>query len=124
MSDFGLAREGRGKASKKPLLTRSLVDPAVVVSRKPRPKVVAAPPIATSLLIEVPRHVEGRWGGGARQLDRRLACFFIQVPEYLYGDRTLHPPFARPSSTMVSSASLRAYPGAHPLILGVPSDGG
>jgi hypothetical protein len=48
---------------------RSLVDPAIA-SRKPRPKVVAAPPVATFLLVEVPCHLEGRWGG-PRQLDRK-----------------------------------------------------
>jgi hypothetical protein len=61
--DFGLAGERRGKASEKPrLLTRSFVDPAVA-SRTPRPKVVAAPPVATFLLVEVPRHLEGWWRG-------------------------------------------------------------
>jgi hypothetical protein len=44
-----------------PLLTRSLVDPAVAF-RKPRPKVVAVHPVATFLLVEVPRHLEGMWG--------------------------------------------------------------
>jgi hypothetical protein len=48
---------------RKTLLTRSLVNPAVA-SRKPRPKVVVAPPVATFLLLEAPRHLEGRWGGG------------------------------------------------------------
>jgi hypothetical protein len=59
--DFGLAEEWRGKASewrKKPL-RRSLVNPAVAF-RKPRPKVVAAPPVAILLLVEVPRHLDGR----------------------------------------------------------------
>jgi hypothetical protein len=59
--DFSLAGERSEKASVKPLLTRSLVDPAVA-SRKPRPKVVAAPPVASSLLVEVPRHLEGKCG--------------------------------------------------------------
>jgi hypothetical protein len=44
--DFGLAGERRGKASEQPLLTRLLAVHAVA-SRKPRPKVVAAPPVAT-----------------------------------------------------------------------------
>jgi hypothetical protein len=57
--DFGLARERKGKVSEKTLPTRSLVDPAVK-SRKPCPKVVAAPPVATFLLVEVPRHLEGK----------------------------------------------------------------
>jgi hypothetical protein len=51
-----------GKGYRIPLLTRSLVDPAVA-SRKPRPKDVAASPVATFLLIEVTRHLEGRWEG-------------------------------------------------------------
>jgi hypothetical protein len=59
--DFGLAGERRGKAIEKQLLTRSLVDLAVA-SRKPRPKVVAAPPVATFLLVKPPRHLEGMWG--------------------------------------------------------------
>jgi hypothetical protein len=59
--EFGLAGERRGKASEKNLLPRSLVDPAVAF-RKLRPKVVAAPPIETFLLVEVPRHLEGMWG--------------------------------------------------------------
>jgi hypothetical protein len=42
----------------------------------------------------------------------------------LASDHTLRPPFARPSSTLVSSANLRAYPGSHSSILGVPSDSG
>jgi hypothetical protein len=57
--DFGLAGERRKKTSEK-TLTRSLVDPTVA-SRKPRPKVVAATPVATFLLVEVPRHLHCRW---------------------------------------------------------------
>jgi hypothetical protein len=52
-----LAGERKGKASEKPLLTRSLVDPAVA-SRRLCPMVVAAPPVATFLLVEVPRRLE------------------------------------------------------------------
>jgi hypothetical protein len=52
----------RGEASEKTLLTLSLVDPAVA-TRKPRPKVAAAPPVVTFLLVEVPRHLEGICGG-------------------------------------------------------------
>jgi hypothetical protein len=48
-----------GKASEKTLLTRSLVDPAVA-SRKLHPKVIAAPPVATFILLEVPRHLKGK----------------------------------------------------------------
>jgi hypothetical protein len=52
----------------------------------------------------------------------------VLIPGYMSrksaSDRTLHPQFARPSSTLVSSASLRAYPGSHSLLLGVPSDSG
>jgi hypothetical protein len=47
----------------KNLLTWSLVDPAAA-SRKLRPKVVAAPTDETVFLVEVPRHLEGKWGGG------------------------------------------------------------
>jgi hypothetical protein len=60
--DFALAGDGKGKASEKTLPMRSPVDPAVA-SHKPRPKVVAAPPIETFLLVEVPRHLVGRGGG-------------------------------------------------------------
>jgi hypothetical protein len=60
--DFDLAEDRRGKAGKKTLLAWSLVDSAAA-SRKPRPKVVAASTDATILLVEVPRHLEGRWGG-------------------------------------------------------------
>jgi hypothetical protein len=60
--DFGLAEDRRGKAGKKTLLTWLLVDPAAA-SRKPRPKVVAAPTDAMFLLAEAPRHLEGTWGG-------------------------------------------------------------
>jgi hypothetical protein len=49
----------------KNLLMQSFVDPAVA-SRKPRSKVVAAPPVEIFLVVEVPRHLEGKWGG-ARQ---------------------------------------------------------
>ena len=42
---------------------RSLVDPAVA-SRKPRPKIEAALPVAALLLVEVP--VTSRAGGGAK----------------------------------------------------------
>jgi hypothetical protein len=38
---------------------RSLVDLAVA-SRKPLSKVVAAPPVATFFLVEIPRHIEGK----------------------------------------------------------------
>jgi hypothetical protein len=42
------------------------------------------------------------------------------VPGYLSGEsasgRTLHSPIARPSSTLVSSASLRASLGSHSFI--------
>jgi hypothetical protein len=58
----GLAGERSGKASEKNLLTRSHVDPAVAL-RKPRPKVVAAPPVATFLLVEISRQLKGKWGG-------------------------------------------------------------
>jgi hypothetical protein len=40
----------------------------------------------------------------------------------LASDRTLLPPFARPSSIRVSSASLRVYAGSHYILLGVPID--
>jgi hypothetical protein len=40
---------------------RSLVNPAVA-PRMPRPKVEAAPPVTTFLLVEVPRHLDGKWG--------------------------------------------------------------
>jgi hypothetical protein len=51
--------------SKKPLLTRSLVDPAVA-SRKPHPKVVVVPPVATFPLCR------GPWSPrGSRQQDKK-----------------------------------------------------
>jgi hypothetical protein len=68
--DFGLdAEDRRGKAGKK-LLTWSLVDPAAA-SRNPNPKVVAAPTDTTVLLVEVPRHLEGMWGGGTETYIQR-----------------------------------------------------
>jgi hypothetical protein len=69
--DFNLAEDRRGKAGKKTLLTWSLVDPAAA-SRKPRPKVVAASTDATVLLIEFPRHLEGRWGGPRHTYIRKI----------------------------------------------------
>jgi hypothetical protein len=60
--DFGLAGERRGKASENTLLARLLFDPDVV-SRKPRPKVVAAPSVTTFLLVDVPCHLKDKWGG-------------------------------------------------------------
>jgi hypothetical protein len=55
-------------------------------------------------------------------------AFFVLIPGYLSGKlangRTLHPPIARPSSTLVSSASLRAEPGSHSLIVDVHVDNG
>jgi hypothetical protein len=59
--DLGLAGDRRGKAGEGNLLTWSLVNPTVA-SRKPRPKVIAAPSVETFLLVEVPRHLE--WMGG------------------------------------------------------------
>jgi hypothetical protein len=59
--DFGLAGERRGKASEKPL-TRLLVDPAVA-SRKQRPKLVAAPPVATFPPSRGPPSHQGQVGG-------------------------------------------------------------
>jgi hypothetical protein len=59
--DFGLAGEKRETISEKNLLTQSLVDPAVA-PLKSHPKVVAAPHVATFLLVEVPRHLKGKWG--------------------------------------------------------------
>jgi hypothetical protein len=35
-----------------------------------RPKVVAAPTDATFFLVEVPRHLEGKWGGRPRHIDK------------------------------------------------------
>jgi hypothetical protein len=67
--DFGLAGERRGNASEKTVLTRSLADPAVT-SCKPRPEVVADPPVATFLLVEVSCHLEGIWGK-PRQSDKK-----------------------------------------------------
>jgi hypothetical protein len=66
--------------------------------------------------------------GGAENFYRpflRFFCAGTRVPVLKFaGDRTLHTPFASASSTLVSSASLRAYPGWHSLVLGVPSDSG
>jgi hypothetical protein len=47
-----------GKAYIKPLLAQSVIDPAVL---RPitSPGVVAAPPGAAIVLVEVPRHLEG-----------------------------------------------------------------
>jgi hypothetical protein len=53
---------GGERLAKKLILTWSLVDPAVA-SRKLRPKIVAALPVGNFLFIEVPRHLEGMWGG-------------------------------------------------------------
>jgi hypothetical protein len=50
LRDFGLAKDRKGKASEKVLLAWLLVDPAVE-SRKPRPKVVVALPVATFLFV-------------------------------------------------------------------------
>jgi hypothetical protein len=52
---------GGERLVKKPL-TWSLVDLAAA-SHKPHLKVVAAPTDATVVLVEVPRHLEGMWGG-------------------------------------------------------------
>jgi hypothetical protein len=58
------------------------------------------------------------------------SVFFVHVTGYHLGnhppidDRTLPPMFACPSSTLVSSVSLRAYPGSRSLKLGVPNDSG
>jgi hypothetical protein len=52
----------RGKPREKPLLTWSLVDPTVAC-RKSRSKIVAAPPVATFLLVEISRYLEGMFGG-------------------------------------------------------------
>jgi hypothetical protein len=60
--DSGFAKERRGKANEKSLLTRLLVDLAVE-SKKPRPKVVAAPLVATFPRRRGSGHLEGRWGG-------------------------------------------------------------
>jgi hypothetical protein len=60
LHDFGLAGERRGQPSEQIRITRSLVHPGVA-SRKPRPKVVAAPPVATFLLVDFPRR--GQEGG-------------------------------------------------------------
>jgi hypothetical protein len=59
-------------ASEKTLLTRSLVDPAFAC-RKPRPKVAAAPLVATFLAVEVPRHLEGRWGRTKTTTQKKVA---------------------------------------------------
>jgi hypothetical protein len=69
LRDFGIAGESRGKTSEKLLLKRLLVDPAVAC-RKPRPKVVAAPPVTAFLLVEIPRRLEGKWGR-PRQPDKK-----------------------------------------------------
>jgi hypothetical protein len=45
--------------SEKPLLAWSLVDP-VIASRKARPKIVAASPVATFFLVEIPVHLAGK----------------------------------------------------------------
>jgi hypothetical protein len=73
-------RRKEGKGSEKSVLTRSLVDSAVA-SRKPRPKVVAAPPVATILLIEVPRHLEGM--SGRPRLPHRKASVSCSSRHYL-----------------------------------------
>jgi hypothetical protein len=132
-----LPEKGGERLNKKALLTRSLIDPAVT-SRKPRPKVVAVPPVAIGLLVEVHRHLEGMWRG-PRQPNKKASALAAALKSHFPGffcagtrvpvwqpavDRTLRPPFARPSSTLILSASLRAYPGSHSLILGVPSDSG
>jgi hypothetical protein len=56
------------------------------------------------------------------------AAFLYLVPGYMSGKpangRTFPPPIARPSSTLVLSASLRADPDSHFLILGVHVDSG
>jgi hypothetical protein len=96
----------------KPLLTWALVDPAAA-SRKPRPKLVAASTDATVLLVKVPRHLEGKWGG-PRHTYKKLALmpqrmdfprsfprfFRCLVPGYLLGSAacglTLPPLIARP----------------------------
>jgi hypothetical protein len=70
--DFGLGGEKREKTSVKTLLTRSLVDPAVA-SRKPHPKVVAASPVATFLLVQVPRHLKGEWGDQEYHIEKAAA---------------------------------------------------
>jgi hypothetical protein len=137
--DFGLDEDMRGKAGQKTHLTYSLVDPAVA-SRKPRPKVVAAPPGATFLLVEVPRHLKGEWGrtetkrksGKLGLLPPRLCVsplisrIFCLVPKHMFGSpssaRTLPPPIARPPSNLVMSVGLHANPGPHPLISCMPSD--
>jgi hypothetical protein len=59
-------------ASEKTPLSQPLVDPAVA-SRKPRAKVVAAPPVAIFLLVEVPRHLESGWGGTETARQKKLA---------------------------------------------------
>jgi hypothetical protein len=61
--DYVLAGERREKASEKNILTRSLSIPPSHPVSPARPKVVAAPRVATFLLVEVPFHLEGRWGG-------------------------------------------------------------
>jgi hypothetical protein len=58
----GLDVESKGKASEQSLLTRSLVDPAGA-SRKPRPKVVAAPPVASFPPSRGPPSPRGQVGG-------------------------------------------------------------
>jgi hypothetical protein len=50
------AEDRRRKAGKTTLLAWSLVDPVSPA------KVAAASADATVLLVEVPRHLEGRWG--------------------------------------------------------------
>jgi hypothetical protein len=67
---FGLADDSRGKAGKKTPSSRgrSSIPPPYPVS--PAPRVVAASTDATVLLVEVPRYLEGRWGG-PRHIDRK-----------------------------------------------------
>jgi hypothetical protein len=57
-------------AREKTLLLMWLLVDLVVASRKPRPKVVIASPVATSHLVEVPRRLEGKWEG-PRQPDSK-----------------------------------------------------
>jgi hypothetical protein len=78
-----LPEKGEEKASEKPLFTRSLVDPAVAFS-KPRPKVVAAPPVATFLLVEVPRHLEDLCEGTETPIPKHLAILIVINTDYSY----------------------------------------
>jgi hypothetical protein len=54
----------------------------------------------------------------------RFSLFGIRVHSlHKVGVRTFPSlPSARPSSILVSSASLRAHPGLHSIVLGMPSD--